>query len=309
MSYVLNYGNTPQATFSWPPNANFSYVTVSWTGNTTATSATNTSGTVYLPINTYTTTDLSLSTTYTFTMTPYNSGGGAGNSKTFTCDTTPSIRYFNAVNTTYSSVELRWLGVYSTVSITRAVGTTNAATYGSTLVSSSSDATYKDTDISGNTTYSYYVTPKFNGMTYGNSPTISLKTAVQPPSGVSIVSYDSSSIKVSFTTAKNSYFTSYIYTATATDNSGNIYTSTGTASPILIQNLSGGTFYTCSTYVTIDSSSSLVAYSSTSTSATTSVGAASMSSVFGVVIYGGTTAYLSPQVAYMRDILTVTKYG
>jgi hypothetical protein len=283
MSYTLNYKNTPQATFTWSAAANLSYVVISWVGNTISTSTSVTTSPIYLPITNFTTTDLSLSTTYTFSMTPYNSGGGSGYSNNFSCDTTPTIQYFYIVNATYSSIQLCWSGLYSSISLTRSVGGGAGS-----LVAAATNlaaASYTDTDISGNTLYSYYITPTYNSVVYTKSSAVSLLTGVQPPTDVSINTYDCSSVKLSFGILKNSYSSSIIYTATATDASSNVVSATGTTSPILIQNMSGGYYYTCGVYVTIDSSSSLVATATKTASVTLPYGTATVGMLFAVELF------------------------
>jgi len=94
---------------------------------------------------------------------------------------------------------------------------------------------------------------KYGSTTVGSlSSVVSATTPVAYPTDFSASFTDSSAIRLSFITSmKNSYTSSVLYTAQAVYQ-GNIYTNSGVTSPILIQNLSSATTYTCYIKVTLD---------------------------------------------------------
>jgi hypothetical protein len=107
---------------------------------------------------------------------------------------------------------------------------------------------YSDSDISGNTTYYYYVTPymtKYGSITTGSvSSIVSSTTPPAYPTDVSAIFYDTSAIQLKFTSPKNSYSSIAPSYVASLINGTTTVTKTG-SSPILIQNLSSGTSYTC----------------------------------------------------------------
>jgi hypothetical protein len=165
----------------------------------------------------------------------------------------PKIYTFVLSGITYGSITPQWTGLdISSITIMRAVGAgaTAASVYASTNVSS-----YRDTDISGNTFYSYYAIPYLYDKTGVKSATVSTTTPSAPPTAAAVVSYDCSSVTISFTEAKNSYTTDYYYILRSTAGRD----ASGVSSPIIATNLSGNTAFSLWVISAIDNSVNLYA--------------------------------------------------
>jgi hypothetical protein len=180
----------------------------------------------------------------------------------------PKIYTFVLSGITYSSITPQWSGLdISSITIMRAVGAgaTAASVYASTYVTS-----YRDTDISGNTFYSYYAIPYLYDKTGTASATVSTTTPSAPPTAAAAVSYDCSSVTVSFTEAKNSYTTEYYYILRPTINGTTAgHDASGVSSPIIATNLSGNTTFSLWVISAIDNSINLYATSASGVYITT----------------------------------------
>ena len=208
-------------------------------------------------IQSYTMKDLSKNTTYTCYAQTYLLSAGTA----ITATTASPYVGGNVVlySVSMNSVTVSWSGqYYDRVAVYRRVGTTASYT---TLSGDDYASPYVDGDISGNTTYYYYVVPKISVFTGSASSVVSSTTPVAYPTDVSATFYDTSAIKLAFTSPKNSYSTTTApaYYARAIYG-GNTYTSSSAStSPILLQNLSSGTTYSCYILTYLDG-----AYGSTS---------------------------------------------
>lgn len=244
----VNYKNLPKVTILYS-NANMSYATISYYGNTTATSTPIISGNLSSGSGAYTTPDLSFNTLYTFTIIPYNNLGIAGTSEVSTVNTTPKVTGVYTTNTTTSNAQIQWYGTYSYVKIYRKI----TAPYTTAYVDVSAGTTfstipYYDTDLSGNTTYSYIIRPyDINNYQYSDTDAISLTTEAQAAQDLSAIYYDSSSIQIKFTAPKNSYSTSYYYQLNASGGT-TITNISGITTPLYIGGLNSNTNYSC--YIT-----------------------------------------------------------
>lgn len=209
-----------------------------------------------------------LSAGYTYTCSLYMVQTASSDSIAITTLSYPTISDISLTDISINYLNVKWTASdVSYVTVTRRVGTLLPYT---DICGADYSSPYYDTDISGNTTYYYYVTPymtKYGRTTGGSiSTVVTATTPVAYPTDVSATFYDTSAIKLQFSTPKNTY-SSVTYTASAVYQ-GNTITTIGT-SPILLQNLSSGTTYTCYIKVTLDST-----YTGTSTglSVTTSSG-------------------------------------
>lgn len=263
LAQQTNYVYTPRATFNWT-SRNLNYITISYYGNTAATSYTISS--TNLTGQSYTTGDLSLNTLYTFVFTPYNIAGGVGTAKTIRLDTSPAISVANAVNTTGTSVTLQWLGTYSYVKVSGKITTDASYSDLSTNVTSTTYTHYNN--IVGNTNYSFYITPySGTGVAAAPSNTFFIKTGVQAAKNLAPAYIDSSSIAISFTEGANTYDSVY-YTFRATDatasagGGGGIFDASGPNSPVSVRNLSGNTSYSMYVITTLNNDATLSATSS-----------------------------------------------
>lgn len=170
----------------------------------------------------------------------------------------PKVYSIYISDVSYNTLKVSWVGVdISYLTVTRAIGSTTPVTDIST--SSTYITSYTDGDISGNTTYYYYITPylPYNGVLNKGavSATVSTKTLPAPPTNVTSSFYDSSSVSVSFATARNSYSTSYYYILRTTDATrGTYFDVSGETSPIQNSDLSGNTTYTMRVISAIDNS-------------------------------------------------------
>jgi len=239
-----NYNSFPKAIISYPITDNNSYATISYYGNTVSTSGNIYSGNLTSGI--YITSDLSFNTLYTFTISPFNRQGNSGNKRVFTINTTPIVTGSYATNSTASNTTLQWYGQYSYVKIYRKITSPYTTVYEDvSAVSRLTIPPYYDIDLSGNTTYNYIVTPyDANNIQYPNSNTIIITTNTQAAQDLSAIYYDDSGIIMNFKLPKNSYSSTYYYQLKA-NYGGNITTSNGSTSPIIVSGLSSNTTYSC----------------------------------------------------------------
>jgi hypothetical protein len=204
-------------------------------------------------------------------MTPYNLLGITGTPKIFTVDTTAPTTYAavgGGATSTSSAVKLQWYGSYSYVAISQSVNGGAYVDLSAVVVSTP----YTVSDVSGNTALSYKITPYYSGVAGTAASVITVNTNVQAPRDVSAVYVDSSGALISFTAPKNTYSSDAVYTLRATDVSSGTYKDvSGTASPLWITILSGGTTYTVVAKTTLDGSASLVSTSSAVSFITSSV--------------------------------------
>lgn len=240
-------GSYPKTTLTWSKN-NLSYVVISYYGNaivgTTNISSQITSG--KQTGTSWTSNDMSFNALYTFTMTPYNSAGSSGISKTFVVDTTPSITGCYMGSVSPYNTQIQWYGTYYYVRVYRKIIYPYTTDY---IEMSPNTKIYNmpftDTDICGNTTYNYYIQPyDANNNQYAASNTLTVNTPPQAATDLSAIFYDLSSIKVSFTLAKNSYISNYYYQLNAVYN-GVTTSVSGTSSPLWVKGLLDTTTYTC----------------------------------------------------------------
>jgi hypothetical protein len=237
----MSYGSIPKASLKWDTSY-LDYVIISYTGNTTSTSTTIYSTSIL--DGSYTSHDLSFNTKYTFLLTPYYNGN-MGAIKTMIMDTTPPIAgvYSDSISTS-SSVQLNWVtSNYNYVKISRSTQNGTYVDISSIVIGSQ----YFDKDISGNGTYNYKITPYMDGIPYSTSSPITVYTNIQSPANLTISSYDSSSVTVSFIEPKNYYTSSAVYTVYTTDASAN-----GTSSPLIISGLTANTSYNIFGNVVLD---------------------------------------------------------
>lgn len=183
----------------------------------------------------------------------------------------PKIYTFYLSDISYGTLKVRWTGLdISNVKISRGIGENPIYTDISNTYLS---YYYPDSELSGNTLYSYYAKPyeNYNGTLHEGiqTSTIIAKTLPAPPTDLSAIFYDNSSIQINFTPARNSYSTSYNYILRTTNNNLSVDIS-GLNPPIQITELSGNTIYTMSVISAIDNSLNLYA-SSTNLSKTTLV--------------------------------------
>lgn len=258
-----NYVYTPRATFTWS-SRNLNYIIISYYGNTTATATSVVSS--KLSGASYTTGDLSLNTLYTVTLTPYNSAGGAGNSKVIYVDTSPAISVANIVFSSGSIVTFQWSGTYSYVKVLGKLSTD--ASY-SDLSTNITTATYSYDGIDGNTDYTFYITPYSTGGVAGtSSTTMSVKTGVQGAKNLATSFVDNSAITVTFTAPSNKSNSTY-YTFHIDDYTYNTtFDVSGTSSPLQVSNLSGNTSYSMYVITTINNDSTLASATSIITATT-----------------------------------------
>jgi hypothetical protein len=238
----MSYGSIPKASLKWDTSY-LDYVIISYTGNTTSTSTTIFS--TFILDGSYTSPDLSFNTKYTFLLTPYYNGN-MGAIKTMIMDTTPPIAgvYSDSISTS-SSVQLNWItGNYNYVKISRSTQNDTYVDISTNVIGSQ----YLDTDISGNGTYNYKITPYMDGIPYSTSSPISVYTNIRSPTNLTISSYDSSSVTVSFIEPKNYYTSSAVYTVYTTDAA----TANGTSSPLIISGLTANTSYNIFGNVVLD---------------------------------------------------------
>lgn len=248
MSY--SYFDSSAATISWT-NAKNSYNTSYY--NTvyavpTAGVGASTGAVSVTPSNsatTYSLTGLKNSTTYSLYVQTYLLSAAAATVSATTA--TPAMSSISMTEASMNSIKLAWSSTYTdNFIVSRRVGTLDYSD-----ISNVKTSTYSDTDISGNTTYYYYVTPRSGIFSGSASSTVSTTTAVAYPTDVSASFYDASAIRLTFTVPKNSYAYYVYYTGYAVYG-GNTYSATSTTSPVLIQNLSGGTTYSCYINVVVD---------------------------------------------------------
>ena len=247
MSY--SYFDSSAASFTWKNTKNSyntSYynsliaVPTSGVGKTTVSMTP-----FYTDITSYTLTGLTNSTTYNCYVQTYLLS--AATSTVTATTATPAMSTVYMTELSMNSVKVSWSGTYvDNFIVYRKIG---ALSY--VDVSYVASSPYSDTDISGNTTYYYYITPRSGVFSGSASSVVSGTTPVAYPTDVSASFYDASAIQLNFTAPRNSYTSYYYYTATAVYG-GNTYSMTSTASPILIQNLSGATTYSCYINVVVD---------------------------------------------------------
>jgi len=258
-----NYVYTPRATFNWT-SRNLNYITISYYGNTAATSNTVVSSVINGQF--YITPDLSLNTLYTFVFTPYNSAGGKGNPKTITINTSTAISIVNILYVTGNIVTLQWFGTYSYVKVVGKITTDLSYSDLSTNIFSS---VYSYYNIIGNTNYTFYITPYSQTGTIGTiSNTVSVKTGVQPASNITAAFVDSSSILINFTEPSNTYNTNYYTFHTVDSNTFVYFDVSGTSSPLRVRDLSGNTNYQMNVITTLNNDSTLTATSNNITTTT-----------------------------------------
>jgi len=237
-----NYKNLPRVTIVY--STDLSYITVSYYGNTTATSTVVSSGNQ--TSGSYTTGDLSFNVLYTFTLTPYDLSGNPNTPDNISVNTTPSVNGVFATNSTTSNTQIQWYGTYSYVKIYRKITAPYTTSY--IDVSTGTNFTtvpYYDKDLSGNTTYSYIVRPyDLTNTPYTDSTQLTVTTNPQAAKDLSAIYYDTSGIMINFTAPKNSYSSSYYYQLNAIYG-GNVITASGGSSPLLVKGLSGSTNYSC----------------------------------------------------------------
>jgi len=263
LAQQTNYVYTPRATFNWT-SRNLNYITISYYGNTAATSNTIVSSNINGQF--YTTPDLSLNTLYTFVFTPYNSAGGKGNTKTITVNTSTAISIVNILNATGNVITLQWFGTYSYVKV---VGKLTSDLSYSDLSTNVFSSVYSYYNIIGNTNYTFYITPYSTYGTIGTlSNTVSAKTAVQPASNISILNIDSSSILINFTEPANTCNTYYYTFHTVDTNTIVSFDVSGTTPSLRVRDLSGNTNYQMSIITTLNNDSTLTATSNSITSTT-----------------------------------------
>lgn len=149
--------------------------------------------------------------------------------------------------------------------------------YGGVVDSSASSSTTATAvySLSGNTTYIANIVTNIGG-NIAAAGNVSLTTDIQWPQNLSVVSYDTSSITVSFS-ARNSYGTTleYIASATTTNMVGGNASVTVSSSPAQVTGLYSGQPYYISVTTVIDSSGTAV--SKTTAYQVTSIEAATIS--------------------------------
>jgi hypothetical protein len=238
----------PKASVSWS-RAGANYMVLSKTNNSTSVTTKSSNLTSLSTL----TEDLSSNVSYTLSLTPYATSDYSGITQSITMNSVPK----STTTASHSNVQLAFVGAHSYVSVARG----NAAGYSGTVstytdISSVVSASYfYDLDLSGNTLYSYKIS-SYNEL--GNfivDTYVDVYTDAQPAYNITKTLLDTSSIRVSFTTPKNSYSSSFYYTLRATNSTTGTYVDvSGTTSPLQLRDLSDGTLYTCYIITTLDGS-------------------------------------------------------
>jgi hypothetical protein len=198
--------------------------------------------------------DVSGATTYVYYIVPYDAGDTAyPKSSTLTFST--AAQSARSITTAYydsSSIQLSFTAPRN--SYTSSYYYNLQATYSSypTLSASGQTSPLWVTELSGNTTYSLYIQSYLDGSMSAVTPVYTLKTAAQPLTAPITLSYDSSSIYMQFTTARNTYTSTYYYLVAATAPRTVATNVSGQTNIYWITGLSGNTIYTYNIYAYFD---------------------------------------------------------
>ena len=247
-----------------------------------------------------------LSAGYTYTCAVYTIQTASSDTITITTQSYPTLSDISLTDVSINFINVKWTATdVSYVTVTRRVG---AALPYTDICGADYSSPYLDSDISGNTTYYYYVTPymtKYGSTTAGSvSATVSATTPVAYPTDVSATFYDSSAIRLAFTAPKNSYTTTApSYYARAVYQGNTITSSETTVSPILLQNLSSATTYSCYILTYLDgalgsTSRALNVTTNTRGTTVTVTGGTSYSSITSSPTYNNMIQFLYSATAY-----------
>lgn len=256
LSQQNNFLYYPHAIISWNPRK-LKYLTISYYGNTTATSNTITSD--KLIGSSYISPDISLNTLYTFTLTPYNSAGSKGISKKIILNTSCVINNAYIVSSSGKDVTFQWSGTYYYVKFHGKKITDTDYTDLSVNVMSSP---YSYTGLEGNTNYTFYITTyDKTDIPLSISDNLTTKTLVQSASNITNTILDNSSIGVSFSYPTNENITTDYTLQVQDSNNYDIFDVSGLTSPLQLFDLSGNTKYITTIITTLNNDEELYAVS------------------------------------------------